>query len=321
MNACHVWTAHRPLFNTYNRKFKMSSPTHTISILGLGSMGAALAHTYLKANFQVTAWNRTRDRKEVTEIIEAGATVLDSMESAILSTRIIIICVLNYNTIHGVLKDLPATALASKTVINLTNGTPNEARSMSAWMKQRGAAAYIDGGIMAVPPSVGTEQAFIFYSGEQQTEVDKIRDFLRPLGRINYVGQDPGAAALHDLALLSGMYGMQAGAMTAMALLRKVDGGGQGLATIVEEKLIPWMQALLPPLADTARRFEGGDFDAYGHPNAMVYSSLCILMRTCADEGVEAGALEAMAKAVGNTVEEEGGDKGLALVVQKFLKQ
>lgn len=189
---------------------------------------------------------------------------------------------------------------------------------MSTWVKRRGASAYIDGGIMATPPLVGTEHSFMFYSGERKAEIDKIGDLLRPLGRIDYVGEDPGAAALHDLALLSGMYGMQAGAMTAMALLNKSDGGRENLSTTIDEKLLPWLNVLLPSLIDLARCVEAEDFEAHGHVNSMKLSSLRNLVQTCEDEGVNPGALEFLTRAVGDTVEENGGDKGLALVMQKF---
>lgn len=282
-------------------------------------MGAALAHVYLKANFKVTAWNRTQDRKEVMDVVDAGATVSDSVESTLSSAPVIIICVLSYDTIYAILKEVPPASLAHKTIINLTNGTPKEARSMSVWIKQRSVSTYIDGGIMATPTLVSTNQSFIFYSGEKQKEVDKIQDYLLPLGRIDYVGEDPGAAALYDLALLAGMYGMQAGAMTAMAMLDKAEGGRRGLSSTVEENLIPWLQALLPSLTGLARSVEDEDFEAHGHTNAMKSSSLSNVMRTCEDEGVDPGAVRFLTKAVGDTVEENGGDKGLALVLQRFL--
>lgn len=283
-------------------------------------MGAALAHVYLRANFEVTAWNRTQARKEITNVADAGATVSDSVEYTLSSAPVIIICVLNYKIIHSILKDVPPESLAHKTIINLTNGTPKEARSMSVWMKQRSVSIYFDGGIMATPPLVGSYQSFIFYSGEEQKEINKIQDYLLPLGRIDHVGEDPGAAALHDLALLAGMYGMQAGAMTAMAMLNKAEGGRRGLSSTVEENLIPWLQALLPSLTGLARSVEDEDFDAHGHTNAMKFSSLSNVVRTCEDEGVDSGAVRFLTKAVGDTVEENGGDKGLALVLQQFLK-
>lgn len=283
-------------------------------------MGAALAHVYLKADFEVTAWNRTQDRKEITDVADAGATVSDSVESMPSSAPIIIICMLNYDITHAILKPVQPESLTHKIIINLTNGTPKEACNMSVWIKQRSVSTYIDGGIMATPPLVGTDQSFVFYSGEKQTEIDKLHNFLLPLGRIDYVGEDPGAAALHDLALLAGMYGMQAGAMTAMAMLNKAEGGGRALSSTVEENLIPWLQALLPSLTGLARSVEDEDFEAHGHTNAMKFSSLPNVMRTCEDEGVDPGAVRFLTKAVGDTVEENGGDKGLALVLQRFLK-
>jgi hypothetical protein len=60
---------------------------------------------------------------------------------------------------------------------------------------------------MAVPPMIAKPGAFLLYSGSRSA-FDTHRPVLDSLGESRYLGADPGLAALHDLALLSGMYGM-----------------------------------------------------------------------------------------------------------------
>lgn len=298
----------------------MSSQRKAVAVLGLGSMGAALAHTFLNEGFEVHAWNRTRERKGVIDVIGAGGKAADSPKVAIQNAPVIIICVMNYDAIYIMFQGLPKEELVDKTIVNLTNGAPKEARAMSEWAKQRNVSTYFDGGIMARPPVVSTKEAFVFYSGEAKTKLDEIEDYIKPLGRIEYVGENPGAAAVYDLALLSGMYGMLGGAMTAIALLSKTASSDHKPSSVVETSLIPWIQALLPSLTSIAQRIESQDFGAHGHPNGMRYSSLSNLLQACADGGVESGALAFLTEAVGSSVREGYGDMGFAHVARKFMK-
>jgi 3-hydroxyisobutyrate dehydrogenase len=52
-----------------------------VAVLGTGIMGTALTGTLARAGHEVTAWNRTRERADGAA--EAGATVADSVESAV----------------------------------------------------------------------------------------------------------------------------------------------------------------------------------------------------------------------------------------------
>ena len=101
--------------------------------------------------------------------------------------------------------------LAGRVVVNLTNGTPAQARELAG----RYDSDYLDGGIMAVPPTIGTPDAFVFYSGSRSA-FDTNRAVLDLFGESRYVGDDAGLAALHDIALLSGMYGMFIGSLHAL---------------------------------------------------------------------------------------------------------
>src|SRR5262249_38096475 len=94
--------------------------------------------------------------------------------------------------------------LSGRVIVNLTTGTPRDARSAADWAAERG-ADYLDGGIMAIPPSMATPQALVLYSGSQSA-FEAHRQDLASLGAARYLGTDPGLASLYDLALLSAMF-------------------------------------------------------------------------------------------------------------------
>ena len=60
-----------------------------VTVLGTGIMGTALTGTLTRAGHEVTAWNRTREHADGAE--EAGATVADSVESAVAEAEAVLL--------------------------------------------------------------------------------------------------------------------------------------------------------------------------------------------------------------------------------------
>lgn len=63
-----------------------------ITFLGLGVMGGYMTANLAKSGCAVKAWNRTRDRKEITIAAEAGAEIISSLPEAVRSAEIIFSC-------------------------------------------------------------------------------------------------------------------------------------------------------------------------------------------------------------------------------------
>ena len=184
-----------------------------ITVVGLGAMGTALAEAFLNKGHAVTVWNRSPAKAE--PLVAKGAVLAASVEEAVRSSPLIVVCLLVYDTVHEALGPAGA-ALSGRTLVNLTNGTPEQARAMSGWAAKHG-ASYVDGGIMAVPPMIGGPHALILYSGSGQA-FEAFSGQLGALGTSKYLGEDAGLAPLYDISLLTGMYGMLAGTLHALAL-------------------------------------------------------------------------------------------------------
>ncbi|KAJ2970838.1 hypothetical protein NQ176_g7990 [Zarea fungicola] len=128
-------------------------PSTNVTVIGIGNMGAALAKALLDAGFKLTIWNRSAQRPQVISLIQAGAEFEGDLQTAIRkSDGVLLVCVVDYDAMYTLLAPLDAedshTALAGRIVVNVTNGTPNQAREMSAWIKARGAACYFDGSVL-----------------------------------------------------------------------------------------------------------------------------------------------------------------------------
>ena len=192
----------------------MDTNNAPVTVIGLGSMGKALAAAFLKAGHPTTVWNRTAGKAD--DLVADGAVRAATVEDAITASPLVIVCLLDYPTLHDVLGGAGA-ALPDRTVVNLTNGTPDQARDTAAWATGAG-AGYLDGGIMAVPPMIGQPGSLVLYSGSRPS-FDRHARVLDGLGTAQYVGADPGLASLYDLALLTAMYGQFAGASHALAMV------------------------------------------------------------------------------------------------------
>ncbi|MFI8371208.1 NAD(P)-dependent oxidoreductase [Streptomyces sp. NPDC085466] len=252
-----------------------------VSLLGLGAMGTALARTWLTAGHPLTVWNRTPARAEA--LAPEGAKVADSAAEAVAASTLVLLCLLDDASVEAALDGVDLTG---KDLVNLTTTTPSEARARAAWAEERG-ARYLDGGIMAVPPMVGVPEAggYVFYSGSRELFELHRETLAVPVGT-TYVGEDPGFAALHDVALLSAMYGMFAGATHAFALIRRENIDPVAFAPLLGD----WIKAMVDPsVGQTARQLVSGDLASDVVSNlAMQVAGTKTLLATAEEQGVSA---------------------------------
>lgn len=249
-----------------------------VSVIGLGSMGAALAGALVAAGHRTTVWNRTAEKAE--PLVGQGAVLAGSLAEAITASRLVVVCLLDDRSVRDVLEPV-AGALAGRALVNLTNGTPAQALEMAAWAARHG-ADFLDGGIMAIPPMIGTPGSFVFYSGSREA-FEAGRSALDCFGESRYLGAEPGMAALHDIALLSGMYGMFAGVLQAFALIRS-----EGVAaTAFAPTLASWLEAMSGFVPGAAAQIDSGDYTIGVTSNlAMQTAAFPNLFETAKGQGV-----------------------------------
>lgn len=177
----------------------------TVTMLGLGRMGSALARGFRKGGAQVTVWNRDPSKAEALR--GEGFAVAASPAEAIRASDTIAVSVLNYAASGGLLfGEQVRGLLEGKSIIEFTTGTPTEARGASQRAREA-KATYLDAAIMAYPSGIGTPEATILFSGSQDVYA-RHEALLRVLGgNAMYLGDNVGAAATLDLALLDFYYG------------------------------------------------------------------------------------------------------------------
>ncbi|QKW32710.1 NAD(P)-dependent oxidoreductase [Actinomadura sp. NAK00032] len=255
----------------------MGHDSKQISVLGLGAMGAAVTRAWLAAGYETTVWNRTASRAE--PLVAEGAKAAATAAEAVAASGLVIVCLLDDASVGAALADAD---LAGKDLVNITTGTPGDARERAGWAAGRG-ARYLDGGIMAVPPMIGVpgSGAYVFYSGSPELFAEH-RDALGVPAAAKYVGQDAGSAALHDVALLSAMTGMFAGMAHAFALTRGATSPREFAPLLIE-----WLTAMAGGADGMAAHLESGDYTTGVTSNlAMMVQGNATLLRTAEEQGV-----------------------------------
>ncbi|MET8340226.1 NAD(P)-binding domain-containing protein [Streptosporangium canum] len=166
--------------------------TKSVTVIGLGPMGQAMADAYLDGGYEVTVWNRTAARAD--RLVARGARRARTVEAALTANDLVVLSLTDYDAMYAILEQAPSAALAGRTVANLTSDTPEKARQAAAWLAERG-AVQITGGVQVPPPGIGKPGAATYYSGPEDA-IEAHRSALEVLTDIDHLGEDPGLAAL-----------------------------------------------------------------------------------------------------------------------------
>ncbi|GLI79188.1 hypothetical protein PoHVEF18_007516 [Penicillium ochrochloron] len=256
----------------------------SVSILGLGAMGTALATRFLKEKYKVAVWNRSPEK--AIPLLDRGANLAQTAVDGINASDLIIICLLDNAAVQTTVADA-LDQLQGKTIVNLTNGTPDQARKLSDLIVGHG-ARYIHGGIMATPSMIGSPHALVLYSGLQQAFKAYEPDLL-VLAKCAFLSEDAGAASLHDLALLSGMYGLFSGFLHATALVRSST-----TAVKFTDLLVPWLGAMTEYTKGMAKQIDEGKYASEGSNIAMQLVAIQNIIDTSAAQQVSADFIRPM---------------------------
>ncbi|WP_437819616.1 NAD(P)-dependent oxidoreductase [Sorangium sp. So ce1078] len=185
-----------------------------VTVIGLGPMGRAMVTTLMNAGHPVTVWNRTPSR--AAKLVTAGATLAPTPADALLASELIILSLTDYPAMYDILGGSTG-ALAGKVLVNLSSDTPEASREATAWAAKHG-ASFLTGGVMVPAPMVGTEAAYVYYSGPEAL-LREHESVLRLLGAPRYVGKDPGLAQLWYQAQLTVFLTALSGLLQAAALV------------------------------------------------------------------------------------------------------
>jgi 3-hydroxyisobutyrate dehydrogenase-like beta-hydroxyacid dehydrogenase len=256
------------------------SRASSVTVVGLGPMGRAMATTFLERGLQVTVFNRTASRAE--PLVAAGARRATTAADALDAADLVIISLTHYRAMYDLL-ETAAAHLTGKVLVNLSSDTPREAERAAAWAAQHG-AEYLTGGIMVPAPLVGEDSAYAFYSGPRGV-LDRWSDTLALLARPDYVGEAPGLALLWYQALIDIFVAALVGTSHAAALMKS--------AGVPAETFLPYAADLLAQmpyfLKGAAAQIDNREYPDDGASIAMMAAGADHVTMASEDAGIDPG--------------------------------
>lgn len=282
-----------------------------VSVIGLGQMGTRLAQAFLAAGNTVTVWNRSAAKADA--VAAQGAVRAATAEAAVTAGPLVVVCLPDYATVHGVLRPI-AQQLRGRTLVNLTSGTPQEATDAAEWAAGHG-AAYLDGAAMSGTRLVGRPEALFVFSGSRSA-FDTHAAELKSLGNSVHLGADPTLAPMYDTALFGLAWGALAGFYHSLALVGAAEVDPTTFAAVATAHM-PFVTSLMAEHARQARDgvYPDDDGTVEVHQAAMEH-----LVHTSAAQNIGAEVPGLFRSLLEQTAANGHGASGIASVIETITK-
>ncbi|UED84961.1 NAD(P)-dependent oxidoreductase [Streptomyces profundus] len=275
-----------------------------VAVLGAGAMGSALAEALLAAGHPVTVWNRTPARTE--PLVARGARAAPGVAAASVGAGIVVVCVTDPAAARSVLDEVPVDE--GQVVVNLTTGSPEDAREAAALAERRG-MTYLDGAIQAGAHLIGTPDALLMYAGREQV-FRAHRETLLAFGEdTRYLGEDHGLPALFDLALLAFAYELWISYLHTLALIDTeglTAGSFAGAARKIADDIVGHLDSIAAEVDDGV--YSPDSFGRLQDHEAV--ADHLVAMR--AARGVDAGQLRLVRDLIRGRIAEGRGEQGFS---------
>ncbi|GAA3387870.1 NAD(P)-dependent oxidoreductase [Streptomyces roseoviridis] len=225
-----------------------------VTVVGLGSMGSALAGAFVDAGHPATVWNRTPSKAE--PLVSRGAHHAPAIGEAVAASPLVVTCLTTYEDTIAALEPAGA-AMEGRALVTLNSGSPSGARKMAAWALGHG-MRYLDGAVKDVPSAVGGGDTLLYYAGGPAV-FGEFAPVLRALGGDTvHLGPDPDLAALCETAVGGTLLPALVGFFQGAAALRA---RGLEAASMVRftAKWFEMISSVLPVFAAEIDRGDYGD--------------------------------------------------------------
>ncbi|GAC1636955.1 MAG: NAD(P)-dependent oxidoreductase [Herpetosiphon sp.] len=193
-----------------------------VALIGLGIMGAGMAHNLLRAGVPLTVYNRNAEKS--APLANAGARVAASATEAATGADVVIAMLSNddasreiWTAADGALAGVKAGAI----LIESSTLTPTWIRELSALGHERG-CSLLDAPVSGSKPQAEAGELAFFVGGDAPT-LEKVRPLLEAMGkRIHHLGPVGSGAEMKIVNNLMG--GVQIAALAEGLVLAERAG-------------------------------------------------------------------------------------------------
>jgi 3-hydroxyisobutyrate dehydrogenase-like beta-hydroxyacid dehydrogenase len=279
----------------------------SVSVLGLGQLGSAVASAFLAHGHPTTVWNRSAGR--TGDLAADGAHVVADAPAAVRSSPLVVVVVTDYAATRDVLRSA-ADTLAGRLVVNLASGTPALAQEMADWVGSLG-ADYLDAAAMSGTRLVGDREALFLLSGSPQA-FGVHQDTLEALGNAVHLGADAGLASLFDTALFGLAWSTLAGFYHAVALIGSAGVSANDAAAVATDHL-PFLARLM---TEHAEQISTGVYPNHDGTMDVHAAAMGHLVETGRQHGAAPDMPEFLKGLLDRAIERGYGDAGIASLTE-----
>src|SRR5713101_2065350 len=157
----------------------------SLGFIGMGHMGSHMAQRLLDAGYQVTVYDRTREKAQ--EVGQRRAWVAQTPKDLAANCQVVLVCVTNDEAQHDVMfgsDGALAGTHAGSMIIDLSTVSPDASRRLYQAAKQQG-VSMIDAAVSGSVPQVDQGSLVIFVGGEQKT-YQQCKPLLDVLGKNSF---------------------------------------------------------------------------------------------------------------------------------------
>jgi 3-hydroxyisobutyrate dehydrogenase-like beta-hydroxyacid dehydrogenase len=282
----------------------------SLSMIGLGALGSAIAEAFVDGGHALTVWNRTESKAEA--LVAKGAERAATADEAIRAGGVTVVCVNDWDSVASVLaRPGVEEALCGRVLVNLTTFTGEEAARLGTRLRELG-ATYLQGCVNAYPRDVGKPETSVLYAGDRDAYSES-EDALRALGgRPTYIGEEPAAVATLYMALWSYYFTAVVGFYEAAAMAADAGVPFDEMRSLVQDVMSP---VIAGSLADTAARLERGDLRSDQSRLANTAATMRDYAASYSAAGLHGAFIAATRDYTQAAVDAGDGDKGLAALV------
>ncbi len=250
-----------------------------VTVVGTGQLGSAVATALLRAGADVTVWNRTREA--AAPLVAAGARIASTAADAVRASPRVLVVLSTYAASTAVLQeDGVAEAATGRTLVQLTTGSPQQARATADWAARCG-ARYLDGYPTAHAQRIGELDAALLYAGPREVFAAE-RALLELLGTARWLGADTGLAKAAALSSGPLYHAVMVGLAHTAAFAEAEGLSRHDLAAVVE----PFLPTLTALLLDMTARITAGAYEEPRTSVAKQVSSSRLVLETVRELGL-----------------------------------
>ena len=285
----------------------------SVTVIGLGGMGSALASALLDADYTVTVWNRTAAK--AAPLVEAGASQADSVSDAIAASPTIITCVNSHTDTHAMLAERSGE-IAGKQFIELTTGSAEEATALRELAKDNNAECVV-GAICSYPSGIGKEGTCILIAGAEEVWRQN-EAIIRTMGPASdFIGENVASLAALFAALFLPRQGFMFGMIYGALIAERA-----GISAEAYFKQVPTSQKVVGDYVKVATdTITSGDFSNRGASLNVYEAAIKDMMVTFEQLKVPADLPRLMHELVEQGIAAGQGDEELPSLIKIFREQ